>query len=190
MIYLGISQRVTLYELLHRLDVDLAKQTRLARCPYCRGPLHRAHYDRKPRGGPDDLPDKLCIRMSLCCGKEGCRRRTLPPSTLFLGRRVYWAGVIILVVTLRQRRVDGLSAGEIQRQLGVSRKTLRRWMVWFAEVFPSTPLWRRIRGLVVASVRDDELPESLVAQFEATSADPMQALVACLGLLASRQRDP
>jgi len=129
--------------------------------------------------------------MSLCCGREGCRRRTLPPSTLFLGRRVYWAGVILLVVTLRQRRVDGLSAGQVQRELGVSRKTLKRWMAWFAEVFPTTPLWRRIRGLVVATVRDDELPESLVARFEATGADLEQALVASLNLLlASGQSDP
>lgn len=190
MLYLGLAQRVTLYQLLHRLDVDLAEEARLAGCRHCGGPLHRASYERKPRGGPDGLTDEVCVRMSLCCGHEGCRRRTLPPSALFLGRRVYWAGVIVLVVTLRQRRVEGLSAGRVQRELGVSRKTLRRWMAWFAEVFPTTPQWRRIRGLVVATIRDDALPTGLVAQFEATSADQEEALVACLELLASGQRDP
>jgi hypothetical protein len=188
--YLGIAQRVTLYQLLHRLDADLAQQTRLDGCPNCGGALHRAHYDRKPRGGPDDLPDEFCVRLGLCCASEGCRRRTLPPSTLFLGRRVYWAGVILLAVTLRQRRVTGPSAGQVMRELGVSRKTLKRWMAWFAEVFPTTSLWRRIRGRVAATVRDDALPESLVAQFEAVRADLEHALVSCLELLASGQLAP
>jgi hypothetical protein len=52
MIYLGIAQRVTLYELLHRLDVDLAQQTRLAGCPHCPGQLHRADYSQGVRRLP------------------------------------------------------------------------------------------------------------------------------------------
>ena len=42
---------------------------------------------RKPHGGPADLSETFSLRHSLCCGREGCRRRTLPPSVLFLGRR-------------------------------------------------------------------------------------------------------
>jgi hypothetical protein len=42
------------FALLTRLDQDLAEQTRTQGCP-CGGRLHRAHYPRKPRGGPADL---------------------------------------------------------------------------------------------------------------------------------------
>ena len=37
------------------------------------------------------------MRLSFCCGREGCRRRVLPPSVLFWGRRVYWAAVVLVV---------------------------------------------------------------------------------------------
>jgi hypothetical protein len=54
-----------------------------------RGPLHCAHYMRKPRGGPPDLREAFEVRFSLCCGHEGCRRRVLPPSVRFWDRKVY-----------------------------------------------------------------------------------------------------
>ncbi len=185
MIYLGIANRVTLYRLLREIDVDLAAQVRRKRCPFCAGPLCRAAYERKPRGGPDDLPAECSVREGLCCAREGCRRRTLPPSTLFLGRKVYWAGVILLVVTLRQRRLDGSSTRRLRAWLGVSRSTVARWMTWFAEVFPATSLWRRIRGLVGPAVHDGDLPDSLVREFESAIDDPEQVLLACLKLLAA-----
>jgi hypothetical protein len=80
--------------LLHCIDIDLAKEQQLAGCPYCGGPLHHSSYQRKPRGGPDSIPDEYLVRLSLCCGREDCWRRTLPPSSLFMGRRVCWRCVI------------------------------------------------------------------------------------------------
>jgi len=183
-LYLGIAERVTLYELLHRIDLDLAAEVREARCPHCGGPLCRAAYARQTGGGPSDLPAELKVRESLCCCREGCRRRALPPSTLFLGRRLYWAGVIVLVVTLRQRRAEGASLSRLQKRFGVSRSTVARWMAWFAEVFPTTPLWKRIRGTVSPTVRDEQLPDSLVSLCESSTADPQTALVNCLKLMA------
>ena len=72
--------------------------------PFCGGPLHYANYPRKPRGGPPDLDEVFEIRYSLCCGREGCRRRLLPPSVRFWGRRVYWAPVVLIITALRQGR--------------------------------------------------------------------------------------
>jgi len=88
--------------------------------------LHRAYYLRKPRGGPEDIPDEFCRRLSLCCGWEGCRQRQLPPSCLFLGRRVYWSAVILVVTTLRQQRAVGFSANQMRKTYGISRQTLLR----------------------------------------------------------------
>ena len=70
--------------------------------PFCGSPLHDAHYQRKPRGGPHDLQEAFEVRFSLCCGRPGCRRRVLPPSVRFWDRRVYWAPVLLLVSALRQ----------------------------------------------------------------------------------------
>ena len=100
------------------------------------------------------------------------------------GRRLYWAGVIVLVVTLRQRRAEGTSLSRLQKRFGVSRSTVARWMAWFAEVFPTTALWKRIRGMVSPTVRDEQLPDSLVSLCESSAADPQTALVDCLKLLA------
>ena len=39
------------FERLMAWDEELARQVAAARCPHCGGPLHRANYERKPRGG-------------------------------------------------------------------------------------------------------------------------------------------
>ena len=62
-----------------------------------------------------------------CCNQEGCRKRVTPPSVRFLGRKVYFAAVIILVAAMRQgptpRRVQ-----ELRRLFGdLDARTIARW---------------------------------------------------------------
>ena len=156
--YLDSLARAPLFLLLARIDLALAEEVRAAGCGLCGGPLHDAHYLRKPRGGPP-LPDSLSVRRSLCCGH--CRRRSTPPSVLFLGRRVYWGAVVVVVAALRQRRPGSASAAVLRRTLGVSWKTVRRWMDWWAEAFPASRTWRAFRGRLDATVRVDDLPAAL-----------------------------
>lgn len=181
--YPEIAQRASLFLLLHRIDADLAASTRASGCPHCGGPLHTASYVRKPRGEPPGLPDRCLVRLSLCCGRPGCRRRTLPPSCLFLGRKVYWSCVVVVVAALRQRRPQSPSINGLRRLLGVSRQTVLRWMDFFAEQFPSSRPWRSLRGQVPATVRDDDLPAGLLDLLGATRTFGV-ALMACLRLLA------
>lgn len=148
-----------LYHVLAYIDLDLEQRTRAARCPHCGGPLHDAHYDRKPRGGPP-LPDCMSVRLGLCCGH--CRRRTLPPSILFLGRKVYWGAVIVMIAAARQRRPTGASASKLHKQFGVSWQTVKRWMRWFSEIFPASGGWQCLRGRFAPDLRDDDLPASLL----------------------------
>ena len=42
--------------------------------------------------------------------------------------------------------------------LGVPRRTLERWLVWFESVFPTTTVWRRVRGRIGVDVRDSGGP--------------------------------
>jgi hypothetical protein len=129
---------VSTYRILQDIDKEFAKETRMMGCPYCGGPLHRASYTRKPRGGPAGLPEELSVRFSLCCGREGCRSRVLPKSVLFDGRRVYWRVVILVVIALREQRPYGVTMDRLKAALGVDAKTVRRWQGWYrARLSPS-----------------------------------------------------
>ena len=91
-----------LWPLLFRLDVVLRDELQAKGCKHCGSRLDRADYERKPRGGPDLRGDVFQLRLSLCCSSPSCRRRATPPSTRFLGRRVYLGAAVVLVSALHQ----------------------------------------------------------------------------------------
>lgn len=183
--YIDIVRRATLFEILHHIDRDLAEEVKQRGCHHCGGPLNDAHYPRKPRGGPDGLPEKISTRLSLCCGREGCRRRTLPPSCLFLGRKVYWGAIVLVVVAARQRRPGSFSAAKLRSLFDVSWETIKRWLAFFDDVFPSSDDWRRCRGSVPSTVANDELPAGLIELFvHASGDDEPSGLIRCLEFLA------
>ncbi len=71
------------------IDEQIAQAVAARGCPRCGGRLHRGDYARKPRGGLIALEaEGEARRISLCCDREGCRKRALPPSVRFLGRKV------------------------------------------------------------------------------------------------------
>lgn len=176
---------VSLFRVLHKIDQDLAEECRQSGCPFCQGPLHYASYFRKPRGGPKDIPEEYQKRLSLCCSREECRRRVLPPSCLFMGRKVYWQAVMLVSMTLRQRRPNGVAVNRLMRMFSISRSTLVRWIQYFRTVFPTTAQWQRLRGRVSTVVGDVGLPGNLVCHFLSHSSDPLTGLVGCLRFLAS-----
>jgi len=182
--YLTNGQWATLFEGLFRIDVELNDQCRGQGCPLCGGPLHRANYQRKPRGGPEGLGEEVCRRMSLCCGRGECRRRTMPPSCRFLGRKVYWGAVIVVVTAVRQRRPWSASAGQLRAAFGVSWETVRRWMTYFQKVFPLSSTWKTLRGWVPSTVRDHDLPAGLLELLSQQDTDPAVGLTHCLRLLS------
>lgn len=186
--YLDLARRATLFQALLLIDVDLAAKCQQARCPHCGGPLYQSNYLRKPRGCHEGLDDDVCRRLSLCCGQEGCRRRTIPPSCRFHGRKVYFAAVVLVVVTMRQRRSRSASAAKLKDAFGVSSETVVRWMTYFEEVFPSSRDWKRLRGAVHSRVRNDDLPAGLVEVMVEPDGDRLQGLKRCLKLLSPCQK--
>jgi hypothetical protein len=54
----------------------------------CGGVRHSARYPRKPRALQGMLDERYQNRLSFCCAREGCRRRSTPPSVRFLGRKL------------------------------------------------------------------------------------------------------
>lgn len=172
----------TLYEGLRRIDDDLASEAQSRGCPRCEGPLDRAPWLRKPRGC--DLPEDVCWRLGLCC--RACRRRVLPSSTLFWGRKVYWGAVVLVCVVMRQRRLVGGTAAALRRLFGVSSETLRRWMAMFAVEVPASTRWQRLRGWVSGSVRDDGLPTTLLAEFDRVHGEGEPAVAAFFSFWTGR----
>jgi len=164
-----------LFVMLFRIDFELSEQTRGEGCPFCGGKLHSARYRRKPRGAGDLSPEHEW-RFSFCCASEGCRRRTNPPSVRFLGRRVYLGVVVVLVAACTQ----GPSPERVQtlrEQLGVDRRTLKRWREWWRELFPRTSFWKEARSRLMPPAEEASLPASLVSRFAT------ETLKGVLGLL-------
>lgn len=182
---LDLLASVTLFRALFQLDLQFAQEWRERGCPFCKAPLHFARYRRKPRGGPGELPEEYCWRQSLCCSRDGCRRRTLPASCLFMGRRVYLMAALVAACTLLQKRPPESTVRELTAALGVSRRTLKRWLDWFATIYPRRDEWQRLRGLVDASVLESDLPAGLLARFQESIAEPLKAFAGCLHFMAS-----
>ena len=168
------------FELLTTVDDDIADQARAQGCP-CGGRLHRADYPRKPRGGPAGLSPEQEKRRSFCCDRDGCRSRTTPPSLRFLGRRVYF-GVVVVLVTAMAHGVTPRRAAELRARLGIDRRTLARWRRWWREHFPASAFWREQRVRFSPPVPTDRLPGALVERF-APQGDP-NGVVSLLRFLA------
>jgi hypothetical protein len=181
MIYPHCVQQATLYEGLARIDQELAAGTRARGCPHCHGPLDAASWTRKPRGF--ELPETLCVRHGLCC--RNCRRRVLPPSALFLGRKVYLAAVVLVSIVSRQRQLDSSSARALRNLFGIARQTLARWLSFFGCLLPASAPWKVLRARLSAAVRDDQLPNSFLTELERTHPPGNGAITAALQLLAT-----
>lgn len=162
--YQALLRDTSLFDLLLKLDGELAEEARRARCG-CGGALHRAYYERKPRGGPAGLGREHAVRFSYCCEKEGCRLRVTPPSLRFLGRRVFFGVLVLLVPVLR----DGPTSKRLERlsvEFAVSLRTLRRWIRWWRETFGASRFWLASQGLFSRPVASEALPSSLLLAFE------------------------
>jgi len=152
--------------------------------PFCGGALHSADYERKPRGGPPDLDEAFEKRFSLCCSREGCRRRVMPPSVRFWGRRVYLAPVVLLVTALRQGRNPDATLEKLKALCGVWRSTIKRWQRYFKELFPHSASWRRLSGRLMPPVAVDDLPRALLTRFYRACGLAETAMVQCLQVFA------
>lgn len=162
--YQALLRNSSFFDLLLRFDEDLAEEVRRGGCA-CGGVLHRAHYGRKPRGGPARLRAEHAVRFSYCCAVEGCRRRATPPSLRFLGRKIFFGVVVVLVSVLKDgptpKRLDRLCA-----EVGVNRRTLRRWIRWWRATFAASRVWLASQGLFAQPVPSEALPSSLLQAFE------------------------
>jgi hypothetical protein len=183
MSYLDFVDEAILFNVSSIIDRDLAEQARRCGCVYCGGTLRYARYMRKPRGEQIEIPESSRVRQGMCCTR--CRKRTLPESILFFGRRVYWGSIFVLATAAAQNKKISLES--ICRRFGVTRRTVKRWIGYFEEFFPKSTQWQRARGRVCATVGNGGLPRDLLDWIFGIHGQTMKALMTCLGLISTEK---
>jgi hypothetical protein len=168
-------------ELLLSIDHELAAQTRVEGCQ-CGGALHRADYPRKPRGCPREVRPDHSSRLSFCCAL--CRGRSTPTSVRFLGRRVYFGLAVVLLSACSSALAS--AATQLGHTLGVARRTVVRWRVWWREQFPTTPLWRAMGVRFMPPVPEDQLPGGLLERFAGPAQEALTRLLVWLSPVTVR----
>jgi hypothetical protein len=161
--YHVLLRDASFWTFLFDVDKNLAHEACQQGCP-CGGRLHSAKYPRKPRGGGENLPESYTCRLSFCCDRDGCRKRTTPPSVRFLGRKVYLAAVVVLVAAMRHgpspRRVR-----ELTELFGADRHTIAGWGAFWREHFPQTPFWKERRCRFMPTLPMADFPRALFDAF-------------------------
>ena len=171
-----------IFALLVEIDEGIGERVRAVGCILCGGPLHRGDYPRKPRGGLLAVAGEFFSRrISLCCGRDGCRHRATPPSVRFLGRRVY-LGVAVVMASMLSRAVR--SPREVERTTGIPSRTVARWRAWWETGFVQSRLYQEERGRFMPPLEIEALPGSLVERFLGVGVTAAMALVRTLGFLA------
>jgi hypothetical protein len=183
-----LEMRREFFEGLTAIDEAIVERAAEVPCGDCGGPLHRADYPRKPRGGLLAVAaEAFGRRFSLCCGRDGCRHRATPPSVRFLGRRVYIGAVVIMASAVA---LTTMAASAAVRATAVPARTTRRWLRWwrgpFTATSPFVDLWAR---LVPAPERQC-LPLSLLDRFEGEPATRIEKLLTWLAPITTTSSPP
>ena len=171
------------HDLLLACDRDLADLRRAEGCA-CGGRLHSARFPRQPRGLSKSLRSRLGPeydqRFSFCCAVDGCRTRETPASLRFLGRKIYLAGIVVLISMLRNGVTTSRMQG-IREVVSVDRRTVERWRVWWRDAFTASPFWRIARAAFMPPVDRDRLPAALIERFTGGDQEQLLGLLRFLG---------
>ena len=165
------------HHLLLTFDTELAAVARAGRCVVCRSAVHSGNYRRKLRGPlARRLDEEYCWRFSLCCSRDGCRKRKKPPSLRFLGPKVYLGAMVVLVAAM-QHGATAMRVAKLSQMFGISRRTVVRWRTWWLSVFAKSPFWQGARALVMPRVDEERLPASLLERFTGSLEERLIALL-------------
>jgi hypothetical protein len=166
------------FEGLRAIDEAIVEEAAAGACRFCGGRLHRGDYPRKPRGGLiGKAAESFCRRFSLCCGREGCRRRATPPSVRFLGRRVY-VGAVVIVASVVALMAPVTSAA--RRSTGIAARTTRRWLRWWRGPFTTTGVFVQVSGRLLPAVSRAGLPASILERLTGSAEKRLGQLLGWL----------
>ena len=174
---------IEFFEGLRAIDVTIVERAAEQPCRDCGGPLYRGDYPRKPRGGRmGAAAEAFSHRFSLCCGRDGCRRRATPPSVRFLGRRVYVGAVVIVASAIALTR---MAASAVVRATGVPARTTRRWLSWWRGPFTTSGAFVELSARLIPAPDRRRLPLSVLEQFAGEPSVRVGRLLAWLAPLTT-----
>ena len=166
------------------MDLQLAEERKSKGCPYCGGKLHSARFPRLLRGETGNTPAST-HRHSFCCAT--CRKRVTPPSVRFFGRRRYAMTSMLLISVLQPGKANKAQHDKLRSLLGISKRTLARWRLWWREALVRTPLWKAEGACILPPVPRQGLPGTLIERFTGNSVQQLlRALVFLSPLSAPR----
>jgi len=88
-----------------------------------------------------------------------------------------------VLATAMQQGLTPVRLSQLRDLLGVSRRTLRRWRLWWAEVFGQSPFWRAACGRLARPLERTQLPLELL-EVMGWKRDRREALFRLLRLIA------
>lgn len=151
------------------IDVDSAVQTKNIGCRHCSCTLHQSNYPRITFGLNAEIAPLYDTRFSFSCSV--CRRRTMPPSVRFLGRRRYAATIFILLCASRSFTPTKRCCERLAHKLGIylSLITIKRWKIWWSKCFPKTRFWLAAKARFSANICGSPTPKTLLQSFVGAS---------------------
>jgi hypothetical protein len=171
------------FEGLMAVDEAIVERAAEEPCRDCGGPLYRGDYPRKPRGGRlAGAAEVFARRFSLCCGRDGCRHRSTPPSVRFLGRRVYVGAVVIVATAVA---LTAITVGAALRATGVPALTTRRWSRWWRGPFTTSGPFIELSARLVPAPDRKRLPISLLERLAGDRAATVATLLTWLAPLTT-----
>jgi hypothetical protein len=72
------------------------------------------------------------------------------------------------------------AAARLEAALGVERRTLTRWRVWWREQFPQTALWMATCARFMPPVPEAQLPDELITRFAGLAPEALVRLLVWL----------
>ena len=178
----ALLQDPKFFQLLKRIDHELAAQARVGGCLFCDGVLHCANYPRKPRACLPEAQDDYDTRFSFCCNR--CRKRCTSMSVRFLGRRVYLGLAVVLVSARHAGQTP--AAARLEAGSGIPIRTLERWRQWWQTDFALTPLWQAQCARFMPPVATGRLPGELLERFTGEAQAALMRLLIFLTPLTVR----
>lgn len=185
--YTNFVSQPAFFSFLLEIDRSIAAEAHAKACIHCGGKLDRADFWRSGHGLPGGADAEVLRRFSLCCRTDGCRKRAMPDSVRFL-RGMSYVSIVIVILSALNHGPAAKNTTPLAAALKVSRQTVRRWIKWWRDVFPLSPLWRVGRGEFMPSLSEDNLPQSLLDHYKGKIDVTREIIAALLRFLAPLHR--